>query len=762
MLKECWNQKKAPADFSDQLFNGQISEIDRKKIIDDLFTYCGQEEDSSLLFLQYLEIIITKIPEKIAEYYNDPASDHCTAILKLILHCGTSFFEAFSLEEEYSVNFAVQILIIIIEASSIDALKILSDNVIFDVLIAKAKFLFPDSIKNICEDFPKEKFIQVFGPAIPYPRTLLCNALYSQNITEPFLLTNHQVIRSILPSISTVNGIQMMLRFTEKKTFYHLYMQIVSDFLLKPSLLNAYFITNLFPRMEPSLGRDLQMDKVSEFNPESIIHIIDECAKELKDEDFMNEHSPRENCDFLFSADQLGSIKRLLTTMPDEVDPSSIVEQCLEYPALSIRLFEHITIAIAAGDAEQTANYANQILNRHVDFVTLLLQQNKYFDFLTELINLVYSIYDKLQFGSCWILLLTAIRDAWGIGWQKLNDDIYAFITSITNDAMRYFLLILINKEPEETPLPKVPKTPFLETVHLFQDLFYGEVDLESSIQKLIGKPYYAPSILLYCLRNPQPMMRQPWTVKPENFQLNNLFFYHLMIKTSSQTNAWTAGIEMPDYELLIQEAPKDISLLNPILARYFDQLISLDPDSSLFLDIVCCWRAWAKSFGLSAFVKQLFEQLIWKASRIGVEVDVEAIFQSVSYIMTVLCNNDVGMIEEVLTNVEIFIDDGDKGNTFSEAISRFVVILICGASGNWESLFDAVIEKCINFINEGKSPSKIKFALSILRMSIGNKLLSKRLGPQVETALRSMSEWQTLVDYFSMKAWNQQHEANE
>ena len=756
MLKECWNEKLAPNEFEERVFKSSLSAEEQNQIIDDLFTFCGSDEEPSLLFLQYLNIIFINAPQQVAQYYKDPSGTHCSAVLRMILGCGNSFFDSFSITEEYSVNFAVQVLIIIIENDSIDALKIVSESSQFDVLIAKAKYLFPELIQNICADFPKQKFLECFGPTLPYPRSLLCEALYLKDVTKPFLFSNHEMTRAIIPNISMFDSIPTIFTFINAETFHRLYMHIVSDFLLSPSLLHGYLITNLFPRMEEALhSGDIHMELASVFNKESVINMLDKCKGNVEKKNVLTEHSEREASDYLFTIEQVEELKNLFTYLPPNIDNNMLIEECLLHPALTSTLPSKIMEAIQFNNFHLLRLYSEQVLTRHVDFLTLLLQQNQYFIFISNLVNAIYLITDDADFSPCWILLLTLIRELWAVGSQKYNSEILAFIQVQENDGLRNFLLTLVNQQAELTLGLNNDQSPFAEAIRFFQELTNATISLEQASQRIVKKPFLAPVLLTYCVTNPSPEMQNIWENKLEPYHINNLYFYHLMIKVSKQPKPWIAASEMPDYEFLLGESPIDISELNFLLAHCFDMLMQSIPMSpSVLWDLVCCWKAWSQVFGVSIFVKQLFEQLIWKASHVSYLADVDLLFQSAAYIMLILCNQDSTMINDILQNVDQFIDGSIEENIYAEAMAHFVLILVCSTTGGWEASFDLILSKCITFINEeSANQQKIKFAISIFKTSIGNKLLSTRLGEEVEKALQKLREWTVLTEYYSMKA---------
>ena len=756
MLKECWNEKLAPNEFEEKVFKNSLSAEEQNKIIDDLFVFCGSDEEPSLLFLQYLNIVFINAPQQVANYYKDPSGIHCSSVLRLILGCGNSFFDSFSISEDSSVNFAVQVLIIIIENDSIDALKIVSESSQFDVLIAKAKYLFPELIQNITADFPKEKYLECFGHSLPYPRSLLCEALYKKDVTKPFLFSNHEMTRAIIPNISMIDSIPTIFKFINTETFHSLYIHIISDFLISPSLLHGYLITNLFPRMEEALHNgDIHIDLASLFRPESVVNMLEKCKTNIEKKNVLTEHSEREATDYLFTTQNVEELKNLLTYIPPNVDNNRLIEECLRHPALTSTLPSRIMEAMNVNNFHLIRIYAEQILKRHIDFLTLLLQQNQYFDFISNLVNSIYLINDDADFGPSWVLLLTLIRELWAVGSQKYNSEILAFIQVLENDGLRNFLLTLVNQQAELTLGHNNDHSPFAETIRFFQELTNASISLDQASQKVFKKPYLALVFLTYCVTNPSPEMQNIWENKLEPYYINNLYFYHLMIKVSKQPKPWIAASEMPDYEFLLGESPTDISELNFLLAHGFDMLMQSMPIStSILWDLVCCWKAWCKVFGVSVFVKQLFEQLIWKASHVSYLADVDLLFQSAAYIMLILCNLDSSLIDEILQNVDQFIDDSIEENIYAEAMSHFVLILVCSTTGRWEASFDIILSKCISFINqEGANQQKIKFALSIIRTSIGNELLSTRLGEDVEKALQKLREWPILAEYYTMKA---------
>lgn len=752
MLKECWNKNLPPSDFATLLFKPSTN---TQQVLNDLVEFCGTEYEPSSIFLDYLCEAVNKAPQQTMSTIKNSPELEKRVMLRAISHKMGMFFKNFQLDDDWSVNFTLNFFKSLVDDKNIEFIQQLSCDPHFSALIARANVSFPQEMDEIRELFPVDQFCESIGFSVPYPTSILKKALYMENMTQPVLQGYSEILKIAMPNISAVMGYPSFYHLIDLDLYAHLYLYFIDDYMKNPTLTTAYYITRYFPRMRVYFETgELPPPDDGELHASEIFKTLDLCKNIITRSDYLQNHAKRSDSDLLFSVDDIENIKLFLTTIPDTIDPDKIIELTLQYPAMSISLYSTITKSITMDTFSVFAMYAQQIINIHSDFATFLFQQNLFFDFLNLIIPVVTSITDRFAFYHIYMLFLTLIRDSYGLGWLKLNNEIVDFINRVENPALKYFLTLLVHLNPQEYECPKTAKTPFLESVITIQKLIYDEISIESVNQKLESRPYLAPSLLTFCLANPIEEIKKVFTVKPTDVYLNNLFTYHLMIYCNKQSQPWIAGSILPDYVFMKHESPQKLDSINPILARTFDDIIFTIPlTQRLIWHVVCAWRAWANVFGLPVFVKHLFGQLLWKAKLLNNEQYAESLFRHVAVIMSFAYIEEETFVHDINSIVDYFINEGLIDKIDAQNIAAFVFILIT-ANMKDDSLkaFNNLIQTCVSIVDMNNDPWRLKFALSLLSMSIHNKKLVTKLGMNVELCLQKADEMDLLCDFYIMK----------
>lgn len=757
MLKDCWNKNLPPSEFAALLFKPNTN---TQQILTELVSYCSTPEDPPALFLDYLNEAVMRTPHMAVGVITKDTEIEKLITQRIISRNPGSFFANFPFDDEWPIKFALNLLRSLIDDKAIYTIQQLSLDSHFSALIAKSNMLFPKEMDEIRELFPIEQFYEFIGYSIPYPSNLLKKAIYMENSSSSLIGGYHDVLKIVIPNISAILGIPHFFHLINLDQFAHIYIHFVYDFINNPTIVNAFYITDYFPRMRKYFETGETPDKRDgELHAGEIFKTLDLCKEYISKAEFLANHSKRSDCDILFNKEDIESLKNLLTTIPDTIDPDKIIDLTLMYPALSISLYTTITKSISIDTAQVFAMYAQQLLNIHNDFATFLFQQDLFFDFLNLVIPVVTAVTDRFAFCPIWMLFLTLIRDSYGLGWQKLNNEIVEFINSLENQALKYFLTLLIHLNPQEYECPKTAKTPFLECVITMQKLIYDEVSIESIDMKLDSRPYLAPSLLIFCLSNPSEEIKKYFSVKPSDLYLNNLFIYHLMIYCNKQQQPWVAGSELPDFIFMKHESPQKLDSINQILSKMFDSIIFTIPlTSTIIWHIVCAWRAWGNIFGITTFVKHLFGQLLWKAKLLANQQCAENLFYNVAIIMCMAFAEEENFVNDINSIVDYFLVEGENDKIDGQNIAAFVLILIAAMmNDDTAKAFDKLIVTCVEIIDKGQNVWKVKFALTLLSFAINNVKLVGKLGLNVELCLQKANEMELLSNYYIMKVITQE-----
>lgn len=110
-------------------------------------------------------------------------------------------------------------------------------------------------------------------------------------------------------------------------------------------------------------------------------------------------------------------------------------------------------------------------------------------------------------------------------------------------------------------------------------------------------------------------------------------------------------------------------------------------------------------------------------------------------------------MVSEVAEAVEDTLDSGLDSTIVAESLARFLLVILCGTTCQWEEPFDAIVERCIKDISSGSPTSaRVAFGLTIIRVSLDSNVLRDHIPPEARNALMNVRDWSTLVEYYCVK----------
>lgn len=746
MLKECYNQRASSDEFI-KLFEKDENKI---QIYDQLMDICCMGIEPSELFLDYVIEIVKKNPKIIINYLDNVENSNTsrfTAIKRIFNHKNGLILNYLEVGTKEAAYFISKLLNIIVNDNLMDLILKLTNSLVFSALVSSIRYYYFDDLINIREKFKINCYLMnVFQNSFSFPASLLHKALFDEPQLEQVLFPTTNMIQFVLPNICMKNSPPLALKFLDENHFYYFYTKLLNSFIDIPTLLLGYNITCLIPRALAMLENGIDPTSHLYFDKNIFDNFYSRFAHYYK----MN--YLEYETELLFDQDQINEFGTMFSYVPSSYDIENIFDLCNQYPTLTCLVVDAVINAYDEKNSHLMQVYTKKILDNHIDFISVVIQQGKYFNLLHSMYNLLPELQDINLFNNLWILCLTLVRDVYSIGWQSLNEEIDAFFDNYSDRNITLIYKIMTHKPFNIDELPTSSDTLLNDILSSYRIM--SKENILHYLDLTEQKPYIWSIVLLYGINNNIPELSKIIKCFPKSNVINNFLFHHLMVETNKPPLAWRVSIEDPDICFIMRNPPESLHSLKGYISKTLESLILCENINLWY--IVCTWRSYSLYFGTQKFIKILVEQLIIKTSTVLIPNDTLVLFQNTAYILIIICSEEENMAKEIEETVEGFLDNELENITVADAMARLNLIIICGGITDWEPSFNRVLSKCISILQSPEhSRIKITYSLSFILLSLSNKILREKIGNDVLQALVKIGAWKNVVDYFMFKSIN-------
>lgn len=779
LIRESWNKSLSPSDFVEICKRTPDDDI-LESIVKHLLNLCSDEKSTNPLFFQYLVSSFTALGDKYLDVFTNIDEYNKIGIIRLCISNGDQFFIDVPLGTEHTARPALNLLKVCLTSTPVDlcvsAINKLAENPLFSVLIASARLFFNDEVQQM-RPLLNERFPPIdLPPSLPFPITLLRRAMLTNDPTEPLLFTRHEIVTAVVSKLNMWSFVTRAFCFVRIDTFLHLYLHVVHDFIANPSLLLAYLTSNLFPRILNHFG-DTDVPPIdqgaTEFSLSDVTQVFDKIQKESEKSNAFSRPRERENCDFFNSLDdkeeeeeeeeldELYFIEELITTVPKSISDANIIETVYMYPSFSSTLIQYMMNKMVPENPSIALIYARQIFPVLKDFKWLLCQQGIFFEFISHCLKVIVNITDPEIFTELYFLPLSLLRSAWGVSSRTLRTrlEIYAH-SPFGFPQYSYLLSLLFNIQP---PTKKDASytdfgykvTPLSKCITVLEKLMNGSMNLIDILPQLRTNQYLWPSVLIWGIHNPSPDLKMLTNETIPNYYIVNFLFYSMMVGFVKPVRTYLCVAEHVDYDLLIKYRPNTIADINSIILDHLNLLARITPlTTDVLWDIVISWTAWVDIFGIKKFIHAILHHLIWKTMHSFIPKDSKHLFQTVAYIITILCNENSETIGEILSVVCQIAEFELDSMTSAIGLSQFSLILICTANEKWVEKFGKLLEFCIRILNDDLNLRYLKsvYALSAIKIALCTPCLQEKVTNEVFDVIHKLQDWQIMIDFFIVK----------
>jgi len=747
MLKQAFNSHMDPDIFVNNVFSKK-SNIDPFVIVTEIIDGYAKLKTITPVFILYLQKMILKSPELLKESFEVFKNEQIIGFLHFLKKSIDQLEEFFSYSNENSPICTFKMLKAVVMNNDMEFLKIISSMPFFSVIISKFRAENPNELSSIVDPIQSMLPKTENPPCLMYPESLFLHSLGNSGEPAHFLYTRTESLYPLLLNISTLTGVPSLFLFLNPRTACKLSTILVTEYLSSPSFVLGYTITSLIPNfLQGSLQKTPSTENISSM------------LNQFRSMDHVNEQHISYDADnhyFLFRSTLFDSVFTIFTSLPERFAIDKVIEQVFQNPTLTYRFIDEYLSLLSTETISQASLVSNQLIKHLYDIIYLLLLQQKFISFIYKLIIFTSNISDRTHFDVFWYLTISLIRITWGFGSKDINTQILNLIKSMENNAITYMLLLIIHEENISYTPPKTAKTPFYECIHVYQKLIDGSLEVQGVIQRIASRAYLWPSLLIYVLNNPSSYI-QSWP-KPYQSPINDLYFYHLMIKVSNPVSPWIAAISNPDIYFSSLYQPYDISEINSSLINQFDSLVGVLPLCHEVISNICIiWNIWSNIFTMQTLTKSIIKQLIWKTAHMSTPVDVNNLFITVAFVLSILANFKGGCYNDILAAIEIIVHDDVENNIAAEALAHFSIAIVISSHEMWKECFSRLISICIRIADSERtcvSLTKLSFAMIVIQQSIMIKQLFLEIPNDILRVLWKSKNYPTLVEYYLRRAY--------
>lgn len=338
---------------------------------------------------------------------------------------------------------------------------------------------------------------------LPSPQKHLTTALLGKRLRWPPFLTPYMGLPFLI--FSTMRLIRSrpdLLTWQMKLTASHIFHQMLKKHLTAPSLVGAYLLTNVCPRILRIVdGRD-GGNPGEEFDREALVEWprgveADENAFSRSDSQFElasdmkgGDLSPGEYP--LISEMGVDRVIEMFTAVPEEVDDASLLETARRFPATVSSVGRVLLDRLQLDTIDAALTIVEQFMATMSDSSFLLITQVSAFPVCERILRLLPDVTVAQQFTPLWFFLLSMLHVILSIGSRHLTVQVLElapdvpsiaefirafaswtiegkaiatleFLGSLTPLEMSIEVLLLLNESGDVTPIiGLLPQFPFL------------------------------------------------------------------------------------------------------------------------------------------------------------------------------------------------------------------------------------------------------------------------------------------------------------
>ncbi|OHT01194.1 hypothetical protein TRFO_32084 [Tritrichomonas foetus] len=760
LIRDSWNHSRSSQEFI-SLLEGQNSSLNVQDIILSLLTICSRLENSPTIFYDYLKEVALKYPQVFIEILLTKNNEYSTGFAKLIEYSGRLFFDIFPVIESKEIGSCIfKILKIITEdispnESSKIICKITEDNK-FSMLVSMSRLFFDDEIIQLR---PKiDKFLD-FDVDIP----LFKKSVFSDVDDKNLLFQHHNLNMLIFPYIALHSNFDSFLRFFSMKSFLTIYLRLINEFLNNQTIVGAYLLEKSLIDPKGGLNSVLSFIRLNESKKsqdESYFNSTDRNYSDIHDVSFSDYHFNTDNS-YISDSYVLDSltIERILTsTVTSQLPSNELIHSIYNHPSTILNFDESLIYLVHMNSISQFLSLVPLLSEIPNDIILYLAIHGQLVNFLYKLSILCEQIENEKTFEPVWYLLLYYVELCWSHGSLTIKNMINELLIRVS-PFMKYYLLAMLNKAPPELEAkPTSPATPFLKSVRLL-----GQLMADNSItiiKKISSKAsttttYVWPSIIISLLCSPKPEYKilSVYTI-PHYPILDILFEYLMKIIEENPVNYLISLISSPNYDLLLKHKPENIVDLNKILKVQIEHLDnSVQLTQQELSEIICCWRAWTTSFGLTEFLENIINIIISVSIRQTIPSDSIKLFEVIAYILSIVSDFKNQEIEQLITKALSIVSNSINSSHYAIGMSRFCLSLICLAEEGtifFHKIFEFARKTISNQIENNRIITI--FAFDFIRTSLFTPCLQEFIIKYPVDYILEFNDSSTAIDYFIVK----------
>ena len=807
-LRDCQNNRTTPEEFINIITqNYEKSDIGEAALL--LLDFCGNPNLSSIkdFFLQYLVSIANADLSYINIYRIHESPEKVRGFLYFVKEFGDKLFNNYDIGTKESAVFAIDIFRTILLGEQKDtklikaAVSKLSQSFKFSILIASSRVYARESFLSARQAFVD---LDVYRSKISPPTIGLqyfYSALFSQNIEYNQVIgLQHENLKFFSSLILILKASNFSYPNFSMIVFYAYAYVLIQLYIESPSLHLAFFIisiaehfnhgNNIIPNLENNIS-NRQISLRTFFN----------CLYKNSLACFENPYSTsslfltvkkRDEFWKLFPSEKsIKHITDLFTTLPQDTYNSLITfKTALQYPIIVPDLPDLIINAFDNNNISNSLFYIDCIRENELDFVHILLYQNKLSKFFISLQRITLNLDDN-NFTQFWFTLLSIYYHLWNSGSKKIREICTDFLNRI-DFKLRDFLQLLTGTSNSfieySTLSPQddaFSKEKFLEKndfdffspddqlfsttrINFSEKMFDKVIELTSALfrdndisffsSKLEEMPFLWPSAILWgIITNNKNALELTKKQFPKYKFLIDLFqqmiFKLTRPKASMESwDGWKIYSNTNNYDLIIEHPPSDIEKLFQKLLEdlnNFPKCSYVKAEQLFTLSI--SWRAYIKIFTLETFIKSMLSFLIWDINIKDSINDSIKICQAAAILICLAIEEDNNDLLFIANSVlETF--NYEKHNTkTSICLTYFYITILFGLNDN----FDKGIEGFNRFKDnlssqdiEEDSPSMIFFVQTVKILHY-NSSISYNISKEMFNSVFFSHSSQVGIDFF-------------
>ncbi|OHS96895.1 hypothetical protein TRFO_01992 [Tritrichomonas foetus] len=479
-----------------------------------------------------------------------------------------------------------------------------------------------------------------------------------------------------------------------------------------------------------------------------------------------------------------------------------------QYPATSsmfVTSFINMLSNFSNDQIENISNFSKQLLKYGQDFRVYLLKRGNFFELMIQLFKVLTLISDGAQFYPIWILTLTILRFTWGNGSHAIHGRFHIFLEGLEPIPIRYFARHLLQLEPGKEALISISpfhssnqpfhikednsisnsnsekstsnsymeksleEMPYFRAAAALDKLIHHEIDLHFLLNELKTNPYLWPSVLIFGYIQPTPEnIGILCSIKHPHEDLVDLLFDQMMLKNCQSPKKWESAADTCDLCVMKDCPPNDISEINYILFKQFNQVMTPNYiEITVLLGMNNIWSALSEKFGFEKFAEVFIRGVLKETTRnnsknvynafsLCTNRSTNMFMNNIGHLFAMFLNCGIDRIQISLKIILNIIENEFDDIINAESFANFALILINGAPANWRSNFDVLLNKSIEILQRYKdfNNQKCLFAISFLKKAMSfPRFREVTILSTLETFIE-VNDYLSIIDYFIVKSF--------